>query len=197
MAVGTAAPLNVGLQSVHVDRTVVFVPVFSLVVGSVAVFLLLHRPDPLLQLDQTGHLRGDVVLLASWRGRLVAAVLLVLVGHHLLDADHRLGLADQRHLWIAEAVGGEVRLCMMRHRHSTSPLNSEMGRCRCSLVASFAAVVEEESLAVSSMDQISSWAKTMLQCSVLKMRQVDLRPLLHSTTRGHWRCFGITNTLEW
>lgn len=94
--------LNVGLQSVHVNRTVVFVPVFSLVVGGVAVFLLLRRPDPLLQLDQAGHLRGEVVLLASRRGRLVAAVLLVLVGHHLLDADHGLGLADQRHLQMTE-----------------------------------------------------------------------------------------------
>lgn len=119
MAAGTAALLNVGLQSVHVDRTVVFVPVFSLVVGSVAVFLLLHRPDPLLQLDQTGHLRREVVLLASRRRRLVAAVLLVLVGHHLLDADHGLGLADQRHLRIAEEVGGEVRLRMMKQRHGT------------------------------------------------------------------------------
>lgn len=96
----------------------VFVPVFSLVVGSVAVFLLLHRPDALLQLDQTGHLRREVVLLASRRRWLVAAVLLVLVGHHLLDADHRLGLADQRHLEVE--VGGEVRLWMMRHRHGTA-----------------------------------------------------------------------------
>lgn len=102
-------PLNVGLQSVHVHGTVVFVPVFSFVVRSVAVFLFLHRPDPLLQLDQTGHLRGQVVLFASRRRRLVAAVLLVLVGHHLLDADHGLGLADQRHLRLEE-VGGEVRL---------------------------------------------------------------------------------------
>lgn len=94
--------LNVGLQSVHVNRTVVFVPVFSLVVGGVSVFLLLRRPDPLLQLDQAGHLRGEVVLLAPRRGRLVAAVLLVLVGHHLLDADHGLGLADQRHLRMTE-----------------------------------------------------------------------------------------------
>lgn len=85
----------------------VFVPVFSLVVGGVAVFLLFRWPDPLLQLDQAGHLRREVVLLASRRGRLVAAVFLVLVGHHLLDADHGLGLADQRHLRMAEEVGGE------------------------------------------------------------------------------------------
>lgn len=104
---GRRRGLNVSLQSVHVNRTVVFVPVFPLVVGGVAVFLLLHRPDPFLQLDQAGHLRGEVVLLASRRGRLVAAVLLVLVGHHLLDADHGLGLADQRHLRMAVEVGGE------------------------------------------------------------------------------------------
>lgn len=63
------------------------------------------------------------------------------------------------------------------------------------MVASFAARVEEENLVVSSTDQISSWTKTMLQCSVLKIRQVELRTLLHSTTRGHQRCFGVTNTL--
>ncbi|KAG7221244.1 hypothetical protein INR49_017414 [Caranx melampygus] len=45
-------------------------------------------PNPLLKLDQAGHVRGEVVLFAAWRRRLVAAVLLVLVVHHLLDADH-------------------------------------------------------------------------------------------------------------
>lgn len=110
LLLGRLALLNVGLQSVHVHRTVVFVPVLSFVVGSVAVFLLLRWPDAFLQLDQTGHLRRQVVLLASRRRRLVAAVLLVLVGHHLLDADHGLGFADQRHLRIAGEVGAEVRL---------------------------------------------------------------------------------------
>lgn len=60
--------------------------------------LLLYRPDALLQLDQASHVRGEVVVLAARRGRLVAAVLLVLVGHHLLDAYHGLRLTDQRHL---------------------------------------------------------------------------------------------------
>lgn len=60
--------------------------------------LLLYRPDPFLQLDQASHIRGDVVLLtARWR-RLVTAVLLILVGHHLLDAYHGFSLADQRDL---------------------------------------------------------------------------------------------------
>lgn len=60
--------------------------------------LLLDRPDPLLQLDQASHVRGEVVVLAAgWRW-LVAAVLLVLVGHHLLDAYHGLSFTDQRHL---------------------------------------------------------------------------------------------------
>ncbi len=80
----------------------VLVPVLSLLVRRVSVFLLLCRPDPLLQLDQASHVRGQVVLLAArWR-RLVAAVLLVLVGHHLLDAYHGLSFTDQRHL--ADAV---------------------------------------------------------------------------------------------
>lgn len=74
----------------------VFVPVVSLVVGRVAVFLLLCRLDPLLQLDEARHLRREVVLLAARGRRLVAAVLLVLIGHHLLDAYHGLGFADQR-----------------------------------------------------------------------------------------------------
>lgn len=61
-------------------------------------FLLLYRPDPFLQLDQASHVWREVVLLAArWR-LLVAAVLLVLVGHHLLDAYHGLGFTDQRHL---------------------------------------------------------------------------------------------------
>lgn len=60
--------------------------------------LLLHRPDALLQLDQASHVRGEMVVLAARRGRLVAAVLLVLIGHHLLDADHGLSFTDQRHL---------------------------------------------------------------------------------------------------
>lgn len=109
--------LNVSLQAVHVNRTVVFVPVFSLVVGGVAVFLLFHWPDPLLQLDQAGHLRREVVLLASRWGRLVAAIFLVLVGHHLLDADHGLGLADQRHLWMVEEVGGERKTSINQVDH--------------------------------------------------------------------------------
>lgn len=73
----------------------VLVPVLSLVVS---VFPLLYRPDPLLQLDQASHVRGEVVLLAAWWGRRVAAVLLALVGHHLLDAYHGLSFTDQRHL---------------------------------------------------------------------------------------------------
>lgn len=60
--------------------------------------LLLHRPDALLQLDQTSHVWGEMVVLAARRGRLIAAVLLVLIGHHLLDADHGLSFTDQRHL---------------------------------------------------------------------------------------------------
>lgn len=60
--------------------------------------LLLYWPNPLLELDQASHVWGEVVLFAArWR-RLVAAVLLVLVGHHLLDAYHGFSLADQRHL---------------------------------------------------------------------------------------------------
>lgn len=93
-----AAHLHVSLQAVHVDRTVVFVPVVSLVVGGVGVLLLLSGPDAFLQLDQTGHVRGEVVVLAARRRRLVAAVLLVLVGHHLLDADHGLGFTNERYL---------------------------------------------------------------------------------------------------
>lgn len=76
----------------------VLVPVFSLVVRGVSVLLLLYRSNPLLQLDQASHVRGKVVLLAArWR-RLVAAVLLVLVVHHLLDAYHGFGLTYKRHL---------------------------------------------------------------------------------------------------
>lgn len=90
--------LYISLQPVHINGTVVLVPVLSLVVRGVSVFLLLYRPDPLLQLDQASHIRGEVVLLAAWRRWLVAAVLLVLVGHHLLDAYHGLGFTDQRHL---------------------------------------------------------------------------------------------------
>lgn len=78
----------------------VLVPVLSLipVVRGVSVLFLLHRPDPFLKLDQASDIWGDVVLLAArWR-RLVTAVLLILVGHHLLDAYHWLSLADQRHL---------------------------------------------------------------------------------------------------
>lgn len=93
-----AAHLHVSLQAVHVDRTVVFVPVVSLVVGGVGVLLLLSGPDAFLQLDQTGHVRGEGVVLAARRRRLVAAVLLVLVGHHLLDADHGLGFTNERYL---------------------------------------------------------------------------------------------------
>lgn len=99
-----AAHLHISLQAVHVDRTVVFVPVLSLVVGGVAVLLLLSRPDAFLQLDETGHVRGEVVVLAARRWWLVAAILLVLVGHHLLDADHGLGFTDEWYL-----VGEERR----------------------------------------------------------------------------------------
>lgn len=93
-----AAHLYVSLQAIHVDRTVVLVPVVSLVVGGVGVLLLLGGLDAFLQLDQAGHVRGEVVVLAAWRWRLVAAILLVLVGHHLLDADHWLGFTDERYL---------------------------------------------------------------------------------------------------
>lgn len=93
-----AAHLHVSLQAVHVDRTVVFVPVLSFVVGRVAVLLLLSRPDAFLQLDQTGHVRGEVVVLGARRWWLVAAILLVLIGHHLLDADHWLGFTDKGYL---------------------------------------------------------------------------------------------------
>lgn len=90
--------LHVSLQTVHVDGTVVLVSVASLVVRRVSVFLLLDWSNALLQLDQAGHVRGKVVVLAArWR-RLVAAVLLVLVAHHLLDANHGLCLTDQRYL---------------------------------------------------------------------------------------------------
>lgn len=97
-----AARLHISLQAVHVDRTVVFVPVLSLVVGGVAVLLLLSGPDAFLQLDQTGHVRGEVVVLAARRRWLVAAILLVLVGHHLLDADHGLGFADEWYLVVQD-----------------------------------------------------------------------------------------------
>lgn len=91
--------LYVSLQPVHINGSVVLVPVLSsLVVRGVSVFPLLQRPDALLQLHQASHVRGAVVLLAARRGRLVAAVLLVLVGHHLLDAYHGLSFTDQRHL---------------------------------------------------------------------------------------------------
>ncbi|TNN81516.1 hypothetical protein EYF80_008288 [Liparis tanakae] len=98
VAVGRAAALYVSLQPVHIDGTVLLIPVLSLVVGGVSVFLLLLlRPDAFLQPHQAGHIWGAVVLPAA-RWRLVAAILLVLVGHHLLDADHGLSFTDQRHL---------------------------------------------------------------------------------------------------
>lgn len=87
--------LYVCLQPVHIDGTVVLVPVASLVMRGMSMFLLLRRPNALLELDQASHVRRE---LAARRRRLVAAVLLVLVGHHLLDAYHGLRLADQRHL---------------------------------------------------------------------------------------------------
>lgn len=93
-----AAHLHIGLQAVHVDRTVVFVPVLSLVVGRVSMLLLLSGPDAFLKLDQASHVRGEVVMLAARRWWLVAAILLVLVGHHLLDADHGLRFTDERYL---------------------------------------------------------------------------------------------------
>lgn len=73
--------------------------------------LLLHRPDALLQLDQASHVWGEVVVLAARRGRLVAAVLLVLIGHHLLDADHGLSLTDQGHLTEEVAIQ-ETESCL-------------------------------------------------------------------------------------
>ena len=88
--------LYISLQPVHVHGAVV--PVLSLVVRRVGVFLLLQRPEALLQLHEASHLLVVVVLPAA-RGRgLEASVLLVLVGHHLLDAYHGLSLTDQRHL---------------------------------------------------------------------------------------------------
>lgn len=90
--------LYVSLQPIHINRTVVLVPVLSLVVRGMTMFLLLYRPDPFLQLDQASHVRGEVIVLAAWRRRLIAAVLLVLVGHHLLNAYHGLSFTDQRHL---------------------------------------------------------------------------------------------------
>ena len=92
---GWGCVLYVCLQPIHVYGAVFLLLVLPPVVG---VFPLLSWPDPLLQLDQSGHIRGRVVLPDPRRRGLVAAVLLVLVGHHLLDADHGLGLADQRHL---------------------------------------------------------------------------------------------------
>lgn len=64
----------------------------------VSVLLLLNWPDPLLELDQASHVWGEVVLFAAWRRRLVAAVLLILIGHHLLDTYHGFGLTYQGHL---------------------------------------------------------------------------------------------------
>lgn len=79
-------------------------------VRRVSVLLLLYRPDPFLELDQACHVWGQVVRLAARRGLLVATVLLVLVGHHLLDAYHGFGLADQRHL-IDFSEDGEEEEC--------------------------------------------------------------------------------------
>ena len=84
-------PLYVSLQAIHVDGAVVLVLVLPLVLGSVGVPLPLLRPYPLLQLHQTSHVRAPR---SAGRG-LVPTVLLV---RHLLDADHGLGLADQRYL---------------------------------------------------------------------------------------------------
>lgn len=91
-------PSYVRLQPVHVDGTVVLVPVLSFVVRRVSVLLPLVWPEAFLQLHQAGHVRGEVALPAACWRRLVAAILLILVGHHLLDAYHGLGLTDQRHL---------------------------------------------------------------------------------------------------
>lgn len=58
---------------------------------------LLLRPDALLQLPETGHVGREVIGFprgAGWRK--LEAVLLV--GHHLLDADHGFGLTDERNL---------------------------------------------------------------------------------------------------
>lgn len=60
--------------------------------------MFLFRSNAFLQLHETSHVWGQVALFAARRRRLIAAVLLVLVGHHLLDAYHGFGLTDEWNL---------------------------------------------------------------------------------------------------
>lgn len=72
--------------------------------------MFLFRSNAFLQLHETSHVWGQVALFAARRRRLIAAVLLVLVGHHLLDAYHGFGLTDEWNLEEEEEEGEQRRL---------------------------------------------------------------------------------------
>lgn len=71
--------------------------------------MFLFRSNAFLQLHETSHVWGQVALFAARRRRLIAAVLLVLVGHHLLDAYHGFGLTDEWNLVEEEEEEEEQR----------------------------------------------------------------------------------------
>lgn len=97
MPVTFRVSLDIGLQTIHVNGTVVLVFVLSFIMTRRQMRRLLLRPDALLQLPETGHVWREAVGFprGAWR-RWLEAVLLV--GHHLLDADHGFGLTDKRNL---------------------------------------------------------------------------------------------------
>lgn len=99
MALGLWRSLDIGLQTVHVNGTVVFVfIVLFVMVWRQMRGLPVRGPDALLQLHETGHI-GRQVLGFPYRARrrgLKAAVFLI--GYHLLEVDHGLGLTDERNL---------------------------------------------------------------------------------------------------
>lgn len=97
--------LYVGLEAVHVNGAVFFA-LLQVPWGNRRLLPLRRRPDALLQLNQTGHVGRDELVLEPWRRGPVVAIVVVAV-HQRRGVDRRLGLADQRHLWASRVTGKE------------------------------------------------------------------------------------------
>lgn len=89
--------LYVGLKTIHVYGTVILLLGLPLVM--VRGLLPVNGPDAFLQLPDPCHIRGEVLGLPQQACRWGLEAAILLVCHHLLDADHGLGLTNEGDLW--------------------------------------------------------------------------------------------------